>query len=396
MVMVGLLIHTAHGHNEAHFAVFAFLACTVSYRSPVPILVGAGTIAVHHVTFNQFQALGWGPLCFTEPSWVRVFEHASYVIAEAVILLFLAAQAKVSYGTAEELMGLVEQLRSTAGVVDLRVASHRSDDPQVRRFIEAMGHIAQAIGTVRSSAEAVRGAAGEIASGNQSLSARTEEAASSIQQTAASVEEIAGSIQNSSNNAQDANQLARQASGVASAGGDAVSRVISTMTGIQQSSRKITDIIGTIDSIAFQTNILALNAAVEAARAGEQGRGFAVVAAEVRTLARRSADAAKEIKHLITSSVEQVETGSSLVNTTGSTISEVVDQVRRVNDLVGLIATTSAEQNNGIAQINQAIGRLDQNTQHNAALVEQTAAAAESLQYQAGELARAVEVFRLP
>jgi len=168
------------------------------------------------------------------------------------------------------------------------------------------------------------------------------------------------------------------------------------MTGIQQSSRKITDIIGTIDGIAFQTNILALNAAVEAARAGEQGRGFAVVAAEVRTLARRSADAAKEIKQLITSSVEQVETGSSLVNTTGSTISEVVDQVRRVNELVGLIATTSSEQNNGIAQINQAIGRLDQNTQHNAALVEETAAAAESLQHQASELARSVEVFRLP
>jgi methyl-accepting chemotaxis protein len=396
MVMVGLLIHTAHGRNESHFAVFAFLACAVAYRSALPVLVGAATIAVHHITFNQFQAWGWGPLCFTEPGWAKVVEHALYVVAEAVVLLFLAARAKASYSTAEELMALVEQLRSTEGVVDLSVASHRSHDPKVRRFIEAMGHIANSIRTVRQSAEEIRGAAGEIASGNQSLSARTEEAAASIQQTAASMEEIAGSIQSSSNNAQDANTLANQASNVASAGGDAVSRVISTMTGIQQSSRKITDIIGTIDGIAFQTNILALNAAVEAARAGEQGRGFAVVAAEVRTLARRSADAAKEIKQLITSSVEQVETGSSLVNTTGSTISEVVDQVRRVNELVGLIATTSSEQNNGIAQINQAIGRLDQNTQHNAALVEETAAAAESLQHQASELARSVEVFRLP
>jgi methyl-accepting chemotaxis protein len=395
MAMVGLLIHTARGHQEAHFAVFAFMASVVAYRSALPILVGAATIAVHHVTFNQFQAWGWGPMCFTEPGWGKVVEHALYVVAEAVVLLFLAARAKRAYGTAEELMQLVAQLRSTEGVVDLSVASHRSHDPQVRRFTDAMAHIAHSIRTVRQSAEAVRGAAGEIASGNQSLSARTEEAASSIQQTAASVEEIAVSIQSSSTNAQDANALASQASNVATAGGDAVGRVVSTMTDIQQSSRKITDIIGTIDGIAFQTNILALNAAVEAARAGEQGRGFAVVAAEVRTLARRSADAAKEIKQLITSSVEQVETGSSLVNTTGSTISEVVDQVRRVNELVGRIASTSSEQNNGIAQINQAIGRLDQNTQHNAALVEQTAAAAESLQHQADEMARAVEVFRL-
>jgi methyl-accepting chemotaxis protein len=395
MAMVALLIHTAHGHNEAHFAVFAFLACVVAYRSALPVLVAAATIAVHHVSFNQFQAMGWGPICFTEPGWTKVVEHALYVVAESVVLLIMAARAKAAFSTAEELMVLVSGLQRDDGTVDLSMTGHRSQDPAVQRFVHAMAHISDSILRVRQAADAVHTAASEIAAGNQSLSDRTEQAAANIQQTAASVEQIASSIQTSSGNAHNANQLAREASDVASAGGDAVSRVITTMSDIQQSSRKITDIIGVIDGIAFQTNILALNAAVEAARAGEQGRGFAVVAAEVRTLARRSADAAKEIKQLITSSVEQVETGSAMVNTTGSTISEVVDQVRRVNDLVGLIAVTSSEQNNGISQINQSIANLDRNTQQNAALVEETAAAAASLQQQADVLTQTVGVFRL-
>ncbi|MEY4766963.1 MAG: hypothetical protein RI907_3636 [Pseudomonadota bacterium] len=396
MAMSALLIHTAHGRPEAHFSVFAFLACTVVYRSALPVLVAAGTIAVHHVTFNQLQTWGWGPICFTDPGFARVVEHALYVVAESIVLLLMAGRAQSAYGTADELMGLVNDLQRTPGVVNLSVAAHRSQDPLVQRFVDAMGNIAHSIRTVRETAGVVRSAAGEIAAGNQSLSARTEEAAASIQETSSSMVEIAGSIQTSSGNAHNANELARQATTVAAAGGDAVGRVVSTMSEIQHSSRKITDIIGVIDGIAFQTNILALNAAVEAARAGEQGRGFAVVAAEVRTLAQRSAEAAKEIKHLITSSVEQVEAGSALVDTTGSTISEVVAQVRQVNELVGLIATTSAEQSSGIAQINQAINRLDQTTQHNAALVEQNASAAESLTHQADELARAVSVFQLP
>jgi methyl-accepting chemotaxis protein len=395
MAMVGLLIHTAHGHNEAHFAVFAFLACTVAYRSALPVIAGAATIAVHHITFNQFQSWGWGPICFTEPGWAKVVEHALYVVAESVVLLLMAASAKASFSTAEELMTLVDRLRREDGSIDLRAAQHRSGDAKVQRFVDAMQHIAQSISVVRQTANSLHQSASEIASGNQSLSARTEEAAASIQETAASMEEIASSIHNSSGNAQNANQLAQQATGVAAEGGEAVGRMVSTMAGIQQSSRQITDIIGVIDGIAFQTNILALNAAVEAARAGEQGRGFAVVAAEVRMLARRSADAAKEIKQLISSSVEQVESGSALINTTGGTISDVVNQVRRVNELVGLIATTSSEQNDGIAQINSSIGRLDQATQHNAALVEQTAAAAESLRQQADKLTQVMQMFHL-
>jgi methyl-accepting chemotaxis protein len=394
MAMVGLMIHVARGHNEAHFAVFAFMACLVVYRRALPILIGAGTIAVHHLSFNQLQAMGWGPMCFSEPSFMRVVEHALFVIAEAGILLFLAARAKADFHTAENLMGIAEKLVGEDGSIDLSIAQMPSEDRATRKLLDALIHISAAIDQVRDTAESIRSAASEIATGNHSLSSRTEQAAASIEETAASVEQIAATIKTSSDHARQANQLAAQASGVAVEGGEAVSRVVATMTGIQNSSRKITDIIGVIDGIAFQTNILALNAAVEAARAGEQGRGFAVVAGEVRTLAQRSAEAAKEIKQLITSSVEQVESGSSLVGNAGDTIGEVVNQVRRVTDLVGQISVSSSEQHNGIDQINTAIGLLDQATQQNAALVEETAAAAESLKHQADQLSRAVSVFR--
>ena len=395
MAMVGLMIHVSRGHSEAHFAVFAFLACLTVYRRALPILMGAGAIAVHHLSFNQFQTWGWGPMCFSEPSFMRVVEHALFVVAETAVLLLLAARAKASFDAAEEIMGIADHLQAADGRINLGLPPHRTQAPAVTKLRVSLSRIAAAIDQVRQSTEAIRSASGEIAQGNAALSSRTEQAAASIQETAASVDEIAATIQHSNEHAQQANTLAAQASSVAVEGGQAVGRVVETMNGIQQSSRKITDIIGVIDGIAFQTNILALNAAVEAARAGEQGRGFAVVASEVRSLAQRSAEAAKEIKQLITSSVEQVESGSSLVDSTGSTIGQVVDQVRRVTELVGQITTSSSEQNHGIAQINTTIGLLDQATQQNAALVEETAAAAESLARQSDQLAQAVAVFRV-
>ncbi len=394
MAMVALMIHVARGHNEAHFAVFAFLACLVVYRRQVPILVGAATIALHHLSFNQFQAWGWGPMCFGEASFMRVVEHALFVVAETGVLLFLAARAQTEFRSAEEIVEIAEHLVAEDGTVDLNLPAARSDDRASRKLREALGHIAVTIQQVQQATDAIRSASADIASGNMALSSRTEQAAASIQQTAASVDEIAATIRNSNEHAHQANTLAAQASGVAEEGGAAVGRVVNTMSGIQQSSRKITDIIGVIDGIAFQTNILALNAAVEAARAGEQGRGFAVVASEVRSLAQRSAEAAKEIKQLITSSVEQVETGSALVGNTGETIGQVVEQVRRVTALVGQITTSSSEQSLGIDQINTTIGLLDQATQQNAALVEETAAAADSLQQQATRLIQAMGQFR--
>jgi methyl-accepting chemotaxis protein len=254
--------------------------------------------------------------------------------------------------------------------------------------------LSKAVTDVRRSSDYVSHASGEIASGNQDLSARTEQQASELQQTAATMEQLGTTVRHNADNARQASQLAQSASSVAVQGGEVVGRVVQTMKGINESSRKIGDIIGVIDGIAFQTNILALNAAVEAARAGEQGRGFAVVAGEVRNLAQRSAEAAKEIKGLIGASVERVEQGSALVDQAGTTMQEVVASIRRVSDIVGEISAASSEQSSGVAQVGQAITRMDQGTQQNAALVEQSAAAADSLKQQALQLVESVAVFK--
>ncbi|RZI39953.1 methyl-accepting chemotaxis protein [Herbaspirillum sp. HC18] len=248
---------------------------------------------------------------------------------------------------------------------------------------------------VRSGTDAITVATDEMSAGNLDLSARTEQQASSLEETASSMEELTSTVKQNADNARQANQMAVQASEVAGKGGEVVAEVVNTMSAINDSSRKIVDIIGVIDGIAFQTNILALNAAVEAARAGEQGRGFAVVANEVRTLAQRSAAAAKEIKVLIDDSVDKVHTGSALVDRAGATMQDVVESVKRVADLIGEIAAASQEQNSGIEHVNQAIAQMDQVTQQNAALVEEAAAAAESMHKQAGDLHEAVQVFKL-
>jgi methyl-accepting chemotaxis protein len=263
------------------------------------------------------------------------------------------------------------------------------------RLAEMQTSLAEMVSNVRANSESVATASAQIAQGNQDLSQRTEEQASALQQTAATMEQLNATVRNNADSARQANQLAQGASAVAVQGGDMVGKVVDTMQGINASSRRIGEIIGVIDGIAFQTNILALNAAVEAARAGEQGRGFAVVAGEVRSLAQRSAAAAKEIKGLITHNVEQVEQGTALVDQAGKTMDEIVGSIRRVSDIVAEITAASVEQSTGIAQVGDAISQMDQVTQQNAALVEQSAAAAESLQGQAQQLVEAVAVFRL-
>ncbi|MEY2690053.1 MAG: methyl-accepting chemotaxis sensory transducer with Cache sensor, partial [Pseudomonadota bacterium] len=251
------------------------------------------------------------------------------------------------------------------------------------------------VASVRNNAESVAIASEQIAQGNSDLSARTEQQAASLEETAATMNELGATVTNNADNARQANQLAVAASTVALQGGAVVGEVVQTMKGINDSSRKIAEIISVIDGIAFQTNILALNAAVEAARAGEQGRGFAVVASEVRNLAQRSADAAKEIKSLITASVERVEQGSALVDKAGATMEEVVSSIKRVTDIVGEISSASAEQANGVSQVGEAVTQMDQMTQQNSALVEESAAAAQSLKRQAQGLVQAVAVFKL-
>jgi methyl-accepting chemotaxis protein len=251
------------------------------------------------------------------------------------------------------------------------------------------------VGQVRAGTDTIATASSQIASGNLDLSSRTEQQASALGETASSMQQLTGTVKQNAANAQTATDLARSASDVALKGGEVVSRVVDTMGSINASSKKIVDIIGVIDSIAFQTNILALNAAVEAARAGEQGRGFAVVASEVRSLAQRSAAAAKEIKELIGDSVEKVDIGAGLVNQAGATMQEVVASVKRVTDIIAAFSLASQEQTTGIDQINHAIGQMGNMTQQNAALVEQAAAAAQSMQEQAANLSRVVSVFRI-
>jgi len=307
-----------------------------------------------------------------------------------------------SIATQRRIVADLTRARSVASAVadgDLTRDARSDRQDEVGDLLRALATMQQRlqsmVGDIRESAGNIRDASGEIATGNQDLSGRTEQAAANLEQTASSMEELTSIVQQSVDSAAQANQLASSASAIAERGGQIVGRVVQTMEDINVSSRKIGDIIGTIDGIAFQTNILALNAAVEAARAGEQGRGFAVVATEVRGLAQRSAEAAKQIKALIGTSVANVESGSALVGDAGRTMGEIVASVKRVGDIISEIAAAAREQSAGIGQVNGAVGQLDRMTQQNAALVEQSAAAAASMKEQADRLAEVVGVFRL-
>jgi len=286
--------------------------------------------------------------------------------------------------------------RIAAGDLTVQVETRPQDRSSLLFAIRAMrDNLASMVAQVRGSTDTITTASAEIASGNHDLANRTEAQAGALQETASAMEQLTATVQQNAQNAQQVNQLALSASDVAVRGGAVVDQVVDTMGSINASSRKIVDIISVIDGIAFQTNILALNAAVEAARAGEQGRGFAVVASEVRSLAQRSAGAAKEIKQLIDDSVGKVGTGTSLVEQAGVTMREVVTSVKRVSEMVGEISTASSEQGTGIAQVNQSIAHMDQTTQQNAALVEESVAAARLLSTQAEGLSDAVRVFKL-
>ena len=328
-------------------------------------------------------------------------DRALVVVAMVIVVACLLGLAVYLRSVVRDLGGDPSDLKRVTHAVaggDLAasIPLRPGDESSIMAALAGMSaRLGAVVQTVRTSAQSVSGASSEIDAGNHDLSARTERQASALQQTAASMEQLGSTVRQTADSARKANELAQAASSVAERGGTEVAQVVETMRGIQDSSGRISEIIGVIDGIAFQTNILALNAAVEAARAGEQGRGFAVVAGEVRNLAGRSAEAAKEIKGLITASVERVDRGSTLVDQAGRTMAEVVASIRRATDLMGEISAASAEQSAGVDQISEAITHVDQATQQNAALVEEMAAASSSLSSQAGELVRATAVFRL-
>ena len=328
-------------------------------------------------------------------------DRAIVVGAVSVSVLVLAGLALYLWRVTQDLGAdpavLKRVVQSVAGGdLSIDIPLRAGDQDSTLANLKAMvTRLETSVRTVRQCADAVSLGSGEIASGNTDLSQRTESQASALEETSASMEQVGSTVRQNADNAQTANQLAMSASGITNDGGRVVQEVVTTMRDIEQSARRIGEIIGVIDGIAFQTNILALNAAVEAARAGEQGRGFAVVAAEVRNLAQRSAEAAKEVRRLIVDSVDRVEKGTALADRAGTTMHDIVASIQRVSDIVGEISSASAEQSAGVAQVGEAITQMDQATQQNAALVEEMAAAASSLRTQAHQMVEAVAVFRL-
>jgi len=328
--------------------------------------------------------------------WPRVLEFSGIALLLSGVLMLVGHLVSRSIRTP---LARAVALADTVAAGDLTTVIDVRGDDETARLLRALremnASLSGIVGAVDSGIRTIANASSEIASGNQDLSSRTEQQASALEETAASIEELTGAVQQNAANARHASALASSATEAARRGGAAVGQVVDTMASIQDSARRIADIIGVIDGIAFQTNILALNAAVEAARAGEQGRGFAVVASEVRTLAQRSAGAAKEIKDLIADSVGKVDHGSRQVEQAGRTMGEIVDGIVRVNDIIGAIAAASEQQEDGIAQVNRAIAEMDGATQQNAALVEQAAAAAASMREQARHLNEVFSVFKV-
>jgi len=395
MVFCALHIHQAAGRTELHFGIFVLLAFLLCYRDWSVIVAAAATAAVHHLSFNYLQELGFGVRCLSEAGLANVLVHAGYVVAETAVLCYLARMLCREALQSAELRVSVAALMHADGRIDLRADALPAATPSGQALRDVVRVLEGALASVQDSAHTTSAASSQIAAGNAELAQRTTAQAESIHATVSSMSALTGTVRQNAERASAASELAGSASAIASQGGEVVMQAVQKMASIDASSRKIADIITVIDGIAFQTNILALNAAVEAARAGEQGRGFAVVAGEVRNLAQRSATAAREIKALIGESVSEVEAGSALVRQAGATMEQVVDSVHQVSNLIADVKSASDQQAGGIAAIANVLQEMDAATRANAALVEGAAEAADALDGQARNLAEVVGVFRI-
>ena len=391
---VSLHMDVGRGMLELHFGVFVLLGLILVYRDWRPLVYAAALFAVQHIVFDRLMALNYPVFCTAQANFPKIVLHAVYVVVQTAIEVALAVGLRRAAIEEHELATLVAHIdRGSSLCLDVHSAQVRSESALTLK--RAITRIGEAMSEVSAAAESVMHSSSEIAHGTHDLSRRTEVQAASLAETAASMDEISGAVRSAAQTATEASGIAEGASVAAVTGGAAVGKVVSTMGEIDESSRRVTEIISVIDSIAFQTNILALNAAVEAARAGEQGRGFAVVASEVRSLAQRSATAAKEIKVLISESASRVSAGKDQVDHAGAGMDAIVSQTQRVSELIGQISGSAERQTVGIGHVSEAVAQLDDVTQQNAALVEQSAAAAESLKNQAERLHTVVTRFSL-
>jgi methyl-accepting chemotaxis protein len=391
MVFSALNIHQSGGMIELHFGIFVLLGFLLCYRDWRPIVVGAAVTAVHHLSFNYFQELGYGVLCFARPGLGIVAAHVAYVVAEAAVLSYIANWLYREGIQAVELQNSVKAVVSRSGVnLSYRMQGQSSAGIALQGLLAKLH---DTITVVAQSARSTQLSSNDIANGNQELAVRTDAQEQSLAETTRSVEALTRTVKQNAGVAHEARAIVASASDIATRGGEAVSQVVVTMSEINTSAKKISNIITVIDDIAFQTNLLALNAAVEAARAGDQGRGFAVVASEVRQLAQRSTEAAREIKTLIQSSVHSVEVGQQLVGDARATMDKVVTSVKQLATILGDFTAAFEAQSAGIDQVNAAVSTMGQITKQNASLIEDAALTAAGLRTQAATLAQAVSAF---
>ena len=391
MAMVALHIQLSMGQTELHFGVFVFLAFLLVYRDWRPIVVAAATIAVHHVGFDRMQWLGLPVFCLTEPDIGRVVLHAVFVVVQTAVEVGIALRMHADAVESAELRSLCKP--SASGELSLSVQNKPVTSPTALSVRNALTRMNEVVAETHAAAALVLQTSGTITQGNQHLGQRAESAVSQLQQTAASMDAIRSSAHHSAAEADSARSMASHATSSAHACGTVVRDVVATMEAIHSSARQIGDIVGLIDSIAFQTNILALNAAVEAARAGEQGKGFAVVASEVRALAQRSASAARDVRQLIEQSLGHADHGANLVGQAGHSMDQLVNQSQQVATLIDTLSQTAQQQAAQLQQASSAVQQVDALTQENAALVEQSSHAAQALAQQAQRLSHLVAGF---